>query len=524
MASKSTTLYPSSGYGYTLSCSFTESLPDNYISTNQTKITASAKFQANGTYWATSHVSTFRLYWHDNNKNTGETLVASGDFAGLGSTSDSRSLNTSFVVDHKEDGTLSGYLRVVFGKGKTTSAQAPASGSVQTNTTTLTTIPRAATLSTAQDFNDTQNPVITYSNPAGSAVTSLKAGIIKEDGTAIVAFRDVGVSNTSYTFSLTNAERTALQNSLTTANSGPVVFSLKTTIGGKTYEKTLTKTLTIINAEPTFSWSGVEEVDSKVLAASVTGGDHFLKGISDVKLTISPSLKKGATLKKVTFTHNGRSLTTNPCTFQDIQNGTFSCTLIDSRGNSTTSNMTLNVLSYVLLNIASVSFDRDASTATKIRLNAKINFYNDSFESIDNTLTIKCKNSAGTTKTISSSSYTISGNTATLTNVDTGFTLSDTSSDTFTLLVNDKVMSAEGSKSVTLLVPTLDMGKSDVQINGTLYVADTSRANRVDILTTLNSVKTTANNANTTANAAPKVFVQSAQPTATKKGDIWFKI
>lgn len=44
------------------------------------------------------------------------------------------------------------------------------------------------------------------------------------------------------------------------------------------------------------------------------------------------------------------------------------------------------------------------------------------------------------------------------------------------------------------------------------------------ITTSTENLQSQINSVKTTANAAPKVFIQSAQPTATKKGDIWFKI
>lgn len=145
--SKSTTLYPSSGYGYTLYCGFSEeNLTDTQISTNKTKINANGYIKANGTYWATSHLSYLVLYWHDNKENK-DIEIARNEFGGLSSTTDSRSVSASFEITHKDDGTLSGYVWIAFTKGNTGTAYAPASGSVGTDWTTLTTIPRATIIS-----------------------------------------------------------------------------------------------------------------------------------------------------------------------------------------------------------------------------------------------------------------------------------------------------------------------------------------------------------------------------------------
>jgi hypothetical protein len=51
---------------------------------------------------------------------------------------------------------------------------------------TLPTIPRQATITSAPDFTDLDNPTIYFSNPAGNAVDSLKA-CINFDGTINVA-------------------------------------------------------------------------------------------------------------------------------------------------------------------------------------------------------------------------------------------------------------------------------------------------------------------------------------------------
>lgn len=143
----STTLYPSSGYGYTLYCSFSEEkLTDEQISVNKTKINATGYIKANGTYWSTSYVSSLVLYWHDNRENK-DIEIARNEFKGFGSTSDSKSVSASFDITHKDDGTLSGYVWIQFNKGSTTSVFAPSSGSVTTSWTALTTVPRATVIS-----------------------------------------------------------------------------------------------------------------------------------------------------------------------------------------------------------------------------------------------------------------------------------------------------------------------------------------------------------------------------------------
>ena len=75
----------------------------------------------------------------------------------------------------------------------------------------LTKIPRQATLSSAPNFTDEDNPVINYNNPAGNSVSGLQAAIYSADGArSLVGYRDVPKTASAYTFTLTASERLAL--------------------------------------------------------------------------------------------------------------------------------------------------------------------------------------------------------------------------------------------------------------------------------------------------------------------------
>ena len=90
----------------------------------------------------------------------------------------------------------------------------------------LTTIPRQANIVSAPDFYDTDNPTITYSNPAGniSAITSLQACISLTGAVADVPYRDISKTGTSYTFNLTQSERNTLLAACPNSNTLSVRF------------------------------------------------------------------------------------------------------------------------------------------------------------------------------------------------------------------------------------------------------------------------------------------------------------
>ena len=84
------------------------------------------------------------------------------------------------TVSHKADGAGTCYLQAkIDGPSATSVRGTSVSGS---ETVQLDKIARFATIISGEDFTDEGNPTIKYSNPAGSAVSSLKA-CISLDGT-----------------------------------------------------------------------------------------------------------------------------------------------------------------------------------------------------------------------------------------------------------------------------------------------------------------------------------------------------
>lgn len=276
----------------------------------------------------------------------------------------------------------------------------------------LTSIPRQANLTSAPNFNDEGNPTINYSNPAGNAVSSLQA-CISWTGAADIAYRDISKTGSSYTFNFTDAERTALRNSCTTANSRTVTFYVRTIIGGNTFYSTIQKTLSIVNANPKFTSSNLSYKDSNNTTTAVTGNNQYLvQNLSKLLVTISAATGlKGASISKYVATINGVSKTiTSPgnIDYGVINSGTnltLSVKVTDSRGNTTTATKTVTFLSWVL-------------PTALISLKRKNNYENETYLKVDgsyssvnskNSLTIQYQYKK-TTETSYSSLTTISDN------------------------------------------------------------------------------------------------------------------
>ena len=252
-------------------------------------------------------------------------------------------------------------------------------------TVNLTDIPRQANLTGANNFNDTQNPTITYSNPAGTAVTSLQACISANNSTPTVAYRDVNKTGSSYTFNLTQAERNALLATTPNSNSKTLYFILKTVIGGNTYYSSKAVTMSVVNANPTIS--AVNYADTNGTTTAITGNNQLIiQANSTVRLTM-PTLTalKGSSLTSVKISINGQvytkalSGTTASNTYIDVgtinssENFNVTVTLTDSRGNTATATKTVTMLAW--------------SLPTAINsLYRKSNYYTESYIKVDGSI------------------------------------------------------------------------------------------------------------------------------------------
>ena len=215
-------------------------------------------------------------------------------------------------------------------------------------TVTLSNIPRQATLTAVQNFNDEGNPTITYSNPAGNVVSSLQACISLTGSGANVPYRDISKTGTTYTFNLTSAERTTLRNACPNSNTLSVIFYVKTVIAGQTYYSTKNATMSIVNGNPTIA--GVTYKDNNSASVAVSQNNQIIiQNQSQLLMSFATlTALKSATLSKIEVTINsvtksmslsGASKTNVSLAFGQVNtssNINASIKLTDSRGNSAT--------------------------------------------------------------------------------------------------------------------------------------------------------------------------------------------
>lgn len=371
----------------------------------------------------------------------------------------------SHTVDHNPDGSksvvISTWANGTAGSYGPSSSTADANDCTASATITLPTIPRKATLSAAPNFTDEENPTITYSNPAGNSVTTLQAAIYDTAGSASYAgYRDITKTGTSYTFNLTNDERTKLRKAAT-GNTLKVRFYIRTVIGGTTHLHYLEKTLTIVNNKPVLN---VSVKDSNETTKALTGNaDKLVKYYSNATATATYSAVKEASIKSYQVVHNNITRTANPTTFNAVENGSFSFSVTDSRNNTTTIPVTKQMVDYIKL-----TCNLDASNPTADgEMNLKISgsYFNGSFGAQSNTLALayRIKENDGAYGAWITAAPTISGNSYSFSVKLTGLNYRTTY--TFEAQATDKLATVPSAAQKVKTLPVFDWGENDFAFN-----------------------------------------------------------
>ena len=253
----------------------------------------------------------------------------------------------------------------------------------------LTDIPRAATIVSAPNFNDEGNPAITYSNPAGNVVESLQVCIADINGSTIyVPYRDVSKTGTSYTFTLTDAERTALRKASSSSNSLTVKFYIKTVIGGVNYYSNLAKTMSIVNANPTFTYE-ITDI-SQITPSKGT----LIKGHSTAYYYVSATAQKNTSIAKIEVTNDIKKVTSEGVneaegSFVMVQSGTFTIVVTDRRGNKTTKTATMPFVNYIKPTaVIEMGGSQIEEEEAQTEVTVKGSYYTGAFGSTNNTLSV----------------------------------------------------------------------------------------------------------------------------------------
>lgn len=293
----------------------------------------------------------------------------------------------SATITHNADGNKS--ISYSFSVSSISASYLPGSASAS-GSMALTYIPRAATITSAPNFTDEDNPTITFSNPAGNSVTSLKACISLTGATDNIAYQEIkDKTGTSFTFKLEDSDRNVLRNATTNSNSRTVHFFLWTVIGGKDYRVSVQRTFSIVNADPIVTGTVTDENDTTY--ALTNNRSKLIKYYSNATATISATPQKGASINesKYVISNGGNTWNGKTHTFNNVESNVFTFYAEDSRGNSTTYTLTPapTMVNYIKITCDIASNRPDALGNMTVACSG--NYFNGSFGAVSNTLAVQ---------------------------------------------------------------------------------------------------------------------------------------
>lgn len=363
-------------------------------------------------------------------------------------------LNIDHQITHNADGSKTIYVSAYISHSRFTSNS-------QGFNVTLSTIPRQANLTAAPNFYDVDNPTITYSNPAGNAVSSLQACISLTGSTDNIRYRDISKTGTTYTFNLTQAERNVLLAACPNSNTLSVRFYVKTVLAGQTYYSILTRTMTVKNANPTISGAAYSDTNSTTTAIT-NNNKQIIQGQSTVSFSFtSLAAQKYATLTKVEITANavtvssslsGSSVSNKTVAFGTINassNISASIKLTDSRGNTTTQSLNITMLAWSLPT-AIISLRRKSNYYEETYLNV-----NAEYSSLDNKNSITIQYQY---KDVTGSSW--SALTSIQDDVTATLSLDNEKAFDFRVIVSDRIGSTTYNKRLQVGIPIMYIDKA----------------------------------------------------------------
>lgn len=210
-------------------------------------------------------------------------------------------------------------------------------------------------------------------------------------------------------------------------------------------------------------------VDVNDTTKALTGDENkLIKYYSKVKFSITSSPKNSSGTKSININYNGNSFTGgsgNSWTdyFSDVVSGSYRCSVTDTRDFTTSVDINKTLINYVKITCAlSVS---NPTASGECTLTIKGNYFNGSFGSTNNTLTVQYKQNGGNW---TNATATLSGNTYTATVKLTG--LDYTQAYTFQAKATDKLANATTAEKRVKATPIFDWGSDDFHFHVPVYI------------------------------------------------------
>ena len=323
-----------------------------------------------------------------------------------------------------------------------------------------------------------------YSNPAGFKI---KPSIMITQDSSIGYNYDEYITDNPFTWNwlVTEQDRTRLYGTVLNSTKATLSLRLHTYDNNDTLLGTTSVDIPfeLVNCNPLVELE-TEEQNTKV--KTVVGNNKIaLNYASQLKATAIFSGAKGATLKKINI--NGAEGNTSPFEIvinverEDGSNAfVVTATTVDSRGLSDIADNIYQLIDYRPVTINSYNFKRESPTSSKIYLSANITYWDIELNGTKNIPTLSYSTDGLSYIIIPTNYYTIDkeNKLITIENYLVPTTLNYKNQGTYYLKASDLFTEDNENEIVTKGIAIFEKGEHDVQVNGTLYVADENRQNR----------------------------------------------
>lgn len=361
----------------------------------------------------------------------------------------------TITVYHNSDGTGTCYLAgTAKGPSGTSMSSASASGSA---TVSLDSIARTSTI-TATTAKIGAASTLTISRQSSSFTHTLTYSFAGEStATGTIATK---TSSTSISWTVP----TSLYNYIPNSTSGKITITCKTYSGSTLVGSStcsFTASANSSDCKPSFAPS---IIDTNSTTIALTGdSSKLVRYYSTAKVNSNANGLYGATISSQKITNGSKSSTTSPASFANVESNSFGFSATDSRGYSNTASATATMINYVKLTC--YIDNTSPSTDGNFTFTVKGNYFNGSFGSVANTLTVyyRWKTGSGNYSSWASMTTTLNGNTYTSTAKLTGLDYQTTYY--FQAYAVDKLATVNTDEKAIKSLPIFDWSDTDFAFN-----------------------------------------------------------
>ena len=377
------------------------------------------------------------------------------------STSNVKLLSWTGDVAHNSDGSKSISVSVYLTNGSASylPTQYPSSSPLYMGSVSLTTIPRASSVScSTADIGS--NATISISRASSSFTHTLSYTFGSLSGTIATK-----TSSTSVSWTIPTTFYAQIPNDK--SGTGTITcdtYNGSTLIGSK--PTSFTATVNESASKPTLNPTAV---DSNATTTALTGdSSKFIKYYSNASVSTGASARNSATLTSQKITCGAKSISSASGTINAVESGSFTFSATDSRGYPTTQTVNKTLIEYIKL---TCSLNAGAPTTDGVAtLKISGNYWDGTFGAVANTLTVqyRYKTQGGSYGSWTTVSATKSNNTYSSTATISGLDYRTTY--VFQARAVDKLATVNTDEQARRTTPIFDWSKDDFNVNGDFTV------------------------------------------------------